>query len=334
MRWLVLTLAVQGINRAVGLLVLAFFVCLALVPGIALAEEPLQIEELYLSVWPEYYTPDVVVSQAASFVNTSSEPVGGEIWFQLPMTVEPVTLAELDNGIAPKYFEVVDKGDHQLVRYEPAAPIEPGGKLSLLLEYRYPRFQEPGQRVIPVEFVSKYPVNRLDVEIKQPLRSTEFVLSPDYDGKSMDSEGFDVYRYSYAGVQADQKLEFQISYSKEDNLPSLDPEPAAPPVTEERQGGMNTTTVALLVLAFLAVLGITLVLALRGNQRGVPQAPKGKKTGAGKASAAAGAAKGSRRDKKPAEPVDQRKKLRKMLLEGKINEKTYEKLLAELDKDK
>jgi hypothetical protein len=305
----------------------------AFVPAQA-AQEPLTIQEMYFSVWPEYYTPDVMVSQASIFVNQSEEPVGGEIWFQLPKTVEPMTLTEVQEGLLPRYFEVVDKGDHQLVRYELTTPLEPGERLSLLLEYAYPRFQEAGQRQIPVELISKYPVEKLVVEIKQPLRSTDFSIIPDAETKSIDSEGFDVYQLDYSEVKADQLLEFQISYYKEDNLPSLDPEPATAVADEPQRQGMNSTTVGLLVIAFIAVLGITLAFALKSNQTaGTPATNK--KTGAGKKSSKPKQQKGAAgKEEKTLEPVDQRKKLRKMLMEGKINEKTYEKLIAELDKDK
>lgn len=318
------------------LLMLVCFLWLGQAPVAAqAAQEPLAIQEMYLSVWPEYYTPEVVVSQASIFVNRSEEPVGGEIWFQLPKTVEPVGLTEVQEGLLPRYFEVVDKGDHQLVRYELTTPLEPGGRLSLLLDYIYPRFQEAGRREIPIEFISKYPVEKLNVEIKQPLRSTEFEINPPAQNQSIDSEGFDVYQFDYSNVEADRLLEFQISYFKEDNLPSVDPEPTAAVVNEPQEQGMSSTTVVLLVIVFVALLGITLVFALKSNQTAGPTA-KGVKA----ASKGGGGPKGksqkrvSGSEKKAEEPVDQRKKLRKMLMEGKIDEKTYEKLIAELDKRK
>jgi hypothetical protein len=329
-----LGLIMESRNRLWVLLMLVCLIWLVPAVGVAQAQEPLVIQEMYLSVWPEYYTPDVVVSQGAVFVNQSEEPVGGEIWFQLPKTVEPVNLSELQQGILPRYFEVVDKGDHQLIRYELTAPLEPGERLSLLLEYTYPRFQEAGRRQIPVEFISKYPVEKLVVEIKQPLRSTDFSIVPGTDSKFIDSEGFDVYQLDFSDVKADRLLEFQISYYKEDNLPSLDPEPATTVADEPQRQGMNSTTVGLLVIAFIAVLGITLVFALRSNQTAASPV-KGNKTGADKKAAKVKPQKGATgKDEKVLEPVDQRKKLRKMLMEGKINEKTYEKLIAELDKNK
>lgn len=292
------------------------------------AQEAFVVEELHLSIWPEYYTPDVVVSQAFLFVNHSEESVSGEIWFQLPKNVEPTTLIDFKDSIYPRYFEVVDKGDHQLVRYELSSPLEPGDKLSLLLEYRYPRFQEAGHRNIPVEFISKYPVSQLTVEVTQPLRSTEFSLNPPTDDHSMDSDGFDVYRYSYTDIKAEELLEFSINYYKEDNLPSLDPEPAKVPGQETESSSISNTTVALIVLVLLGIFGAVLFIAFRNN-------PSPKEIGKGKKHIQGKAQKKGAPDRKESrevkEPVDQRKKLRKMLLEGRIDEKTYEKLIKELD---
>lgn len=331
----ILELTMQKGKRLWLLLMLAGLIWLGTVLGAAqAAQEPLTIQEMYLSIWPEYYTPDVVVSQASLFVNQSDEPVGGEIWFQLPKSVKPETLMELQEGLLPLYFEVVDKGDHQLVRYELTTPLEPGEKLSLLLDYSYPGFPEAGHRQLPVEFVSRYPVEKLTVEIKQPLRSTDFNVIPGTQIKFIDSEGFDVHQSEFSHVKAEQLMEFQISYYKEDNLPSLDPEPAAAVVNEPQKQGMSSTMVGLLVIVIIALLGITLVFALRNNQTNVPPI-KGKKAGAGKGTSKAKAQKGAAdKGKQVTEPVDQRKKMRKMLLEGKIDEKTYEKLIAELDKKK
>lgn len=313
------------------LLCILTFVCLVVTgfAGTGQAREALVVEKLHLAIWPEYYTPDVIVSQAALFVNQGDAPVSGEVWFQLPKNVEPSTLVDVKQGMYPRYFEVVDKGDHQLVKYELPAALAPGEQLSLLLEYRYPRFQEAGHRSIPVEFVSKYPVAELAVEIKQPLRSTEFNLHPPAEDRFMDSEGFDVHLYRYNDVGAEEPLAFNIEYFKEDNLPSLDPEPAEVPAEEPDSSSMNTGTVALMVLVLLAAFGLVLFIALRNNPSRREVVP-GKKTAAAKGQKKAPA--GKKQNGAGKEPPDQRKKLRKMLLEGRIDEKTYEKLMKELDK--
>lgn len=299
-------------------------------PLVGQAQEALIVEELHLSIWPEYYTPDVVVSQASLLVNHSEETVSGEIWFQLPKNVEPTTLIDFKENIYPRYFEVIDKGDHQLVRYELSSPLEPGDQLPLLLEYRYPRFQEAGHRSIPVEFTSKYPVSQLTVEVKQPLRSTEFSLNPPTEDHSMDSDGFDVYRYTYSGVEAEKLLEFSINYYKEDNLPSLDAEPAEVPEQEAESSSISNTTVAVIVLILLGIFGVVLFVAMRKNPT-AKEAGKGRKQNQSKAQKKDGPDK--KQGKEVKEPVDQRKKLRKMLLEGRIDEKTYEKLIKELDEN-
>lgn len=323
----------MGFNSSIKQLLVALaIICLlgTCFPQIGQAQEALVVEELHLSIWPEYYTPDVVVSQASLFVNHSEESVSGEIWFQLTKNVEPTTLIDFKDSIYPRYFEVIDKGDHQLVRYELPTPLEPGDKLSLLLEYRYPRFQEAGHRSIPVEFISKYPVSEFTVEVIQPLRSTEFSLNPPTEDHSMDSNGFDVYRYTYSDLEAEKLIEFSINYYKEDNLPSLDAEPAEVPEQETKSSSISNTAVALIVLVLLSIFGVVLFIALRNN-------PSPKETGKGKkhlhSKAQKKGAPHKKQSKEVKEPVDQRKKLRKMLLEGRIDEKTYEKLVKELDND-
>lgn len=317
-------------RRRLCILAFIFF----LVTGLAWpgqAQATLVVEKLHLSIWPEYYTPDVIASQAVLFVNRGEEPVSGEVWFQLPKSVEATDLIDVKQGMFPRYFEVVDKGDHQLVRYELPQSLAPGEQLPLVLEYRYPPFQEAGPRNIPVEFVSKYPVEELTVEIKQPLRATEFQLDPPAEEQFMDSEGFDVYRYRYTGLQAEERLAFRINYVKEDNLPSVDPMPAEVPTEEPQESSsLNKATVALLVVILLALFGLVLFIALRNNPS-AREVVAGKK-GAGSKGPKAGAA--GKKANVAKEPQDPRKKLRKMLVEGRIDEKTYEKLMKELEKGK
>lgn len=314
-------------------LILMFFSLLLLgwVSTPVMAHDELIIEEMVISVWPEYFTPDVVVNQASLFVNPTDQPIEGELWFWLPKTAQPLTVVEYRDGIHAHYYETIDKGDHLLLRYELDGPIEPGERLPMVMEYRHSHFHEGGHRTIDLELVSKYDIDNLAVEIKQPLRSTNFLLTPDAESKTMDSEGFDIYHYAYQDIKQDQLVEIQFSYHKEDNLPSLDTTPAES-ADHNHQHGPGGYSVALLVMIFLAILGLTLLVALRQNpsfgSKGKTKAnrkkkapasvkTKGKKTGTQSQSIS---------------PGEQRKKLRRMLVEGKITEEAYQKQMEQLEK--
>ncbi|HHX51279.1 MAG TPA: hypothetical protein GX711_07560 [Clostridia bacterium] len=223
--------------------------------------------EIYGSVWPEHYSADVVVNLTGILVNDTGEAFDGEIVFEMPLEARPITLAEIQNGIIPQYYELVEEKDRQLIIYQRENPLEPGEELSLLLEYRYLQFREGGARNFPVNFNVRFPVKKLNLEIRQPLNSTDFSLQPEEGGKYTDGEGFNVYTYEYLDLPENREMSFQVSYGKSDSEPSLKPEVVEETPAGEKEG-MKTGTIALLLGVFLVVLAITLFLALRSGPKG------------------------------------------------------------------
>ena len=253
----------------IGLLLLFVIVALMFLPGAAIAQEELVAEEMYVLVWPEYLNTDVVVNQVGIFANNSEQIFQGRIDFQLPVGAEPIGLSVMLEDVYSRYYETIVEDDYKIVRYDMLEPLLPGGKLPLMVEYSYPlQAEKNGLRDLEIELGFRYPVAALEVGIQKPFRVTDFSLDPETDVKITDREGFEVYQYEYTDIEAGDALKFAFSYLKEDNLPSIDPEPAQPvhPVGEKEQEGLSSGVIIIIVIAFLLVMVLVLLLSRNMSQ--------------------------------------------------------------------
>lgn len=243
-------------------------------------DEPV-IEEMYVLIWPEYLNTDVVVNQVAVFVNNTERIFQGRIEFLLPKGANPLGLSVMLEDVYSRYYEVVTDENHQIVRYDMLEPLSPGGKLPLMVEYSYPLQVKGGLRDIEIEISSKYPVGVLGVGVQKPSRVTDFNLNPSTDTKITDREGFDVYQYNYTDVKPNENLKFAFTYSKEDSLPSVDPEPVpnVHSVEEEERQGLSSSTVIIILIAFLLMMALVLLLSRTMSQNKANQSKKGSAKG-------------------------------------------------------
>ena len=61
----------------------------------------------------------------------------------------------------------------------------------------------------------------MEIDIQQPLRSAEFSISPAADDTS-ETKGFNHFGYTFNHVAGGENKLFEIAYSKQDRLPSVD----------------------------------------------------------------------------------------------------------------
>jgi len=265
-------------NVKISLLLLAIMILgLGFFPGSAAAGEEPTAEEMYVLIWPEYLNTDVVVNQVGIFVNDSQQIFQGRIEFQLPAEAEPLGLSVMLEDVYSRYYETIEEDDYKIVRYDMLEPLLPGAKLPLMVEYSYPlQVGKDGLRDMEIELAFRYPVANLEVGIQKPFRVTDFNLSPQTDVKITDREGFDVYQYEFNELSSGDKLKFAFSYQKDDNLPSLDPNPVEPahPTEPEESGRLSTEVVIIIVVAFFLILALVLLLGRNMSQQKGSQGKK------------------------------------------------------------
>jgi hypothetical protein len=118
-------------------------------------------------------------------------------------------------------------------------------------------------RAISYEFRWLSPISQLAVAIQQPLRSSNFNVTP-AGQVGQDYEGFTIYTYTYADLDTQPPLQFQITYTKADNNPSLSTSKSSP---------INYLIPAIVAIAVLVV-AIAGVLWWRGRSKGNTRAAR------------------------------------------------------------
>ncbi|MCL5263742.1 MAG: zinc ribbon domain-containing protein [Chloroflexi bacterium] len=173
-----------------------------------------RVKQMKLSVWPEYDEPRVLVMYDGEFADKSGYP--REVSFRLPKGADISQVC----GISDKgehlcqLYETKQDGDYIVLTYSVPVP-------HFFLEYYFNPVGSDAVRNLAYTFSATYPTDKLDVEIQQPLRSSDFTITPAAQLSNSDKDGFKYSLLSYKKLNQDQKVELNVSYSKQDNRPSV-----------------------------------------------------------------------------------------------------------------
>ena len=85
------------------------------------------------------------------------------------------------------------------------------------VEYYDPIIIGKPDKTISYEFRSINPISKLAVIIQQPRRASDFKVTP-AGVNGQDSEGFDIYTYTYSNLDTQLPLQFVISYTDKESL--------------------------------------------------------------------------------------------------------------------
>ena len=290
--------------------------------------QSMTMDNLYYSIWPEYdRSPDVLVIYSGVFVNDTGKAFEGELQYNIPKGADINMVCETEQGMLCQKYEVkTDNPDYDVIVWKPSHAIEAGAKFPIMMEYYYTPFGAANPKQFTQVFRPAFPINNLTVEIKAPKESSGFSLSPEAEKTAGDDDGFTNYLYSFQNVTSDDVKEFEVSYTRESNEPSVKAEEVQQSTDnsqDQNQSSVNSTIIILLIV-FIILLAVFLFIAVNNNnnkksqQKGKKNNKKGNKT----------KAKGGVNKKEAAE---EKRKLRKMLIDGKIGEDTYKQLLDEID---
>ncbi|TDA68568.1 MAG: hypothetical protein D9V47_07350 [Clostridia bacterium] len=330
---------------------------LAGVPEVAGAQAPLlPMKQLDVSIWPEYDKPQVLVVYNGLLENNTGQPFTGEVRYRLPQGAQVNMVCELEKGMLCQPYDTVKRDDGTLeVVWKPSRTLQPGETFPVMFEYYFQPVSGAGARDLQVAYHEAFDVQSLQVSVQQPLRAENFKVEPGADFVSQEEVNgtqFTNHNYRLGQVPAGKELNFAISYSKPDDKPSVtaaagnggSAAPAGGAAEAAASPSSFNTTVIIVLVAFVVVLAFFILYGRQQtwqnqDRRGQKQSPayaaggspKGSKKASGtsgpgpKAAKGGGAVSGTIQEEK--------KKIRRMLLDGKISEDTYKKLLQQLEEE-
>lgn len=232
----------------------------------------LTVARLEVSLWPEFDDPRLLVLYRGQFAEVEAFP--REISFRIPRTAEVHATAYADEQgqLMANPFDLQLEGDEQVVTY----PIPTA---SFHFEFYDDVIQgEPASRRFEFTLSLPYPVQSLRVDAQEPLRATDFQVSPVASRIITGTDGFRYFTYDLGGLELGQSVKITAAYAKPDARPSVEvtPAPLAPGPLRAAEGEAGGGTQPLLLIAAAGLGGVGLALmagALLMRRRSVRPAP-------------------------------------------------------------
>jgi hypothetical protein len=193
---------------------------------------------LRLSIWPEYDDARVLVMFRGEMEPHSAFPT--HITLPLPKGAEVIGAG------------MVSKQDELLLHPHQVTPGEAEDSLEINLpaarffvEFYYNPFVEGTDKRFTYTVPTAYSIERLEVDIQQPLQAMRFTTEPQAMGRETDEQGFTYHRFIYHNLSKGDIRRFTVTYTKTVALPSVARgQPASEAIQHSRTAGRT------LVLAF------------------------------------------------------------------------------------
>lgn len=327
--------------------------------------EQFPYKEMQIQVMPEFDYPDnwpkdqpsLLVGNYGTYENKTGSDYNGEIEFPIPVNdknFQIYLVAEFPAADKPEVqrpFEInKEKG---VVTWKPSKAIKKDGTYQFVVEYYTNPFEAGDTKKFNFEYVNPADVEKLDIIMYAPLNAKNFNTDPKAANTSKSDYGEELYYYQYTNQKKGNSVKIATSYTKKDNESTLSLiNKQNPPDDANHSGTTATDQVAngstdnskkaadqpIIGIGGASVIGVSLIIAglfvffgLKGNARGMKPTMNSNK----KAQNKTVVQKSNKKDKSDQktsknDTTDQKKKLRSLLLSGKIDDETYENEMKKL----
>ena len=192
-------------------------------PSAARGGEELRINQLSVSVWPEYDDPRILVIYRGAFAEESVFPAWVD--FYIPEGSEIIGAGKTtpQGELLLQEYNIHEERGRQVISINLSTP-------TFFLEYYHDPFSGKTQKSFEQRIENKYPVDSLTVAVQQPLKAESFTLAPQADSRRTDTQGFSDHLYDFQDLAAESSVKISVSYKKDD------PNPSMPRQTTAQQG--------------------------------------------------------------------------------------------------
>lgn len=309
-------------------------------PNEAYAEQSdVTLTEMTVKVMPEfinpiewdYELPSLLVGYHGTFTNHSDTAYTGELKVSVPTELPHFKAALVGRFIdleddEPSVEDFTVNVDEQTFSWTPKEPIEPNENYYFVLEYFTGSIEGVTDRNLNFNYTSEADLEIVNIEFYAPFRAEDFQLNKEPDITS-ETFGLQFYLFEYSDVKQGDVFDFAATYKKASIVTTMEAyedfdvpdDDAHAGVTgqggSEPEGSepfLSTENVVLIILA-LIILGAFIFIVVGGKQ-GKRHVSKEKNIA----------------PKKIVNKEAEVKKLRKMLADGQIDEKTYKEKRAKL----
>lgn len=337
---------------------LALFVLTAFISGLALqnanADTPFQAEkfpyqDMQIQVMPEFdypanwpsNTPSLLVGLYGTFTNKSGQDYNGKIVVPIPVNDKNFVanlVAEFPDPNKPEVDRpyVIDK-KNGTISWTPGSAIKKNATYRYVIEYYTNSIQVKDKKSFTYQFTSQANIDTLDVIYYAPMNATNLTVTPNAQGTSKSDYNEPLYYWEYKNVKPNKTLNYSFSYVKADNTSSLSVINKTQAQSKSSTSSNNNTSTAssakspIIGIGGALIIGLSLIIAgafvffgLRGRKSTKSPASPMKKTAAKRPE------KSSAKKENKLLNSEAKKELRKKLLNGKIDQETYEEEMKKL----
>lgn len=191
--------------------------------GSGLLTTDLSIGRMKVAIMPEYDDPSVLVVYDGKFEEVSSYPIKTSFLIPKGSVISDACSLSHEGQHFCQLYRTVNRGAHDEVSLLLPYP-------NFYLSFHTPRLDiEKEKKELNYLIKANHPIKTLEIDIQQPLRSTEFKILPPGGAAHLEKgdaisviKGFNHFTYKLEGVAKGQESTFNIAYLKSDPNPSVD----------------------------------------------------------------------------------------------------------------
>ncbi|MDQ1001558.1 hypothetical protein QFZ28_001958 [Neobacillus niacini] len=344
-------------KKLLALFVITSFLSSFIIPN-AYAETTFQPEkfpytDMQIQVMPEFDypegwakdTPSLLVGQYGTFTNKSGQDFDGKVEIAVPASekgFQAYLVAEFPEDNKPEVqrpFDVdIEKG---MISWKPSKAIKNNETYRFVVEYYTSAVEVKDKRSFTYEYSNHTEIGTLDVIFYAPMEAKEITLEPKAPNNTKSEYGEELFYYQYKDVKAGESYKYTFSYQKDGFKSTLDAINEKQPPNDENHASVNGTATdqisggsggdrpligmggAIVIGIAIIIAGVFVYLGLKGKSQSAPKASSSKATN-------------HHPKKQPVKKeiksisVDDKKELRKKLLNGKIDQETYDEEMKNL----
>lgn len=325
------------------------------------AETPFQAEkfpyqQMQIQVMPEFdypegwpkNTPSLLVGIYGTITNKSGHDYSGNIEIPVP-TNEKNFVANL---VAE--FPDVNKSEVQrpydidktrgVISWKPQKPIKNNATYRYVIEYYTNSITGKDQKAFTYQFKSPADIKTLDVIFYEPMNAKNMKLLPKPQSTAKSDYGEALSYYEYKNVKKGNGIKYSFSYQKPNTDSTMSIINKQQPPNDANHSGLKNnsssktgsgTTAAsrpIIGIGGATIIGIAIIIAgllvffgIKGNNRPVPSKGNSSHRPNHKQAKQPASNKGNKLAN-----TEAKKELRKKLLNGKIDQETYEEEMKKL----
>ena len=225
----------------------------------ARAQDPNQLSNLQVSVWPEHDQPTVLVLIDGTLADTANLPRQVAVLIPSSAKLQVATFANPDGTFAVEQpSQSTDQGDgYTRVTFTT-------NTAEYHVEYYDDLLRGSPDKTMDFVYQAAAPADKVTLQVQQPLKATNFSTSPPASTTRNGGDGFTYYDLQFPALAAGQTISAQVKYTKTDPNPSVITAPPAasttpaPAATPAGPWSNAFYVAALVLLGLVAVVGFFL----------------------------------------------------------------------------